>query len=100
MDGYQELANAVIIQAVKDYERALLLATGKGRSNTLKKAERKLNELREFFNSKWCNILSEGTDIDLLVERVETRFWAKIFGFENDWDQSKVLRKCNGKPNA
>lgn len=58
MNGYQSLANAIILQAVKDYREAIrLLETN---SND-KMAQREKRSVERFFHSNWFSIL---TDLD------------------------------------
>ena len=58
MTGWQALANAIIIQAVKDYKAALK----KLRKNTDNKQARKTRtECERFFQSGWYEML---TDLD------------------------------------
>ena len=54
MNGYKELANAIIIQAVKDYRKAL---KPDDRRCKCYKQERK-REVEEFFRSEWFTVLT------------------------------------------
>lgn len=44
MDPYEELANAIVLQAVKDYRNAVL--------------QQDMNEIERFFRSDWFGILT------------------------------------------
>ena len=50
-DPYEILANAIIIQAAKDYRSALKAAEKPGNAKTVKECER-------FFRSDWCRTLT------------------------------------------
>ena len=66
-DPYEELANAIIIQACEDYKRAYncyLRRNGKA-----KKTEKQLAELEEFFLSDWYKKLTE-VDGEELMKRL------------------------------
>ena len=66
-DPYEELANAVVIQACEDYKRAYichLRSNGKG-----KKTQKQLEELETFFRSDWYKTLTE-VDDEFLMERL------------------------------
>lgn len=56
MDPYQELANAVVLQAVKDYRDAVKKLS-RGKTNTA--AELMKNECERFFKSGHFNIFTE-----------------------------------------
>ena len=66
MDFYTELANAIIIQAVKDYRKAL---------KTLKRypryepAKAVVAEVEEFFRSEWYRTLTS-VDADMLMTKI------------------------------
>lgn len=54
--GYEELANAIIIKAAKDYRKAAK------RLQELpydKEARKEIRKCKKFFNSKCCNLLSD-----------------------------------------
>ncbi len=53
-DGYERLANAIVVQAAKDYRSAI-----KGKRTKAKTAE--VKEIEEFFLSDWFTTL---TDVD------------------------------------
>lgn len=66
-DPYENLANAVIIQAVKDYRgqyRALL------RHSRNQEAGRQIRDLRKFFHSDWFGVLTD-LDPDDLIARLD-----------------------------
>lgn len=58
LDPYESLANAIIMQAVRDYRDAMKKLS-RGRSN--KAAEATRDECLRFFRSGWFSVL---TDID------------------------------------
>lgn len=66
MDFYTELANAIVIQAVKDYRNAL---------KTLKRypryepAKAVVAEVEEFFRSEWYRTLTS-VDADMLMTKI------------------------------
>ena len=66
MDFYTDLANAIIIQAVKDYRNAL---------KTLKRypryepAKAVVAEVEEFFRSEWYRTLTS-VDADMLMRKI------------------------------
>ena len=66
MDFYTELANAIVIQAVKDYRKAL---------KTLKRypryepAKAVVAEVEEFFRSDWYRTLTS-VDADMLMTKI------------------------------
>lgn len=55
MNPYEELANAIILQAVKDYR--------------LTDDERELQEIERFFRSGWFGVLTK-VDPDLLITQL------------------------------
>ena len=66
MDFYTDLANAIIIQAAKDYRKAL---------KTLKRypryepAKAVVAEVEEFFRSEWYRTLTS-VDADMLMRKI------------------------------
>ena len=56
MNLYEELANAIILQAVKDYR--------------LSDDERELKEIERFFRSGWFGVLSKG-DPEFLIQSLQ-----------------------------
>ena len=61
IDGYQLLANAIVLQAVNEYREAL-------RQNDTAAKWKKIN-LRRFFRSDWFKLLTN-VDGELLMERL------------------------------
>lgn len=57
-DKYEDLANAIVITAVKDYRDVLKKLNKHPNSNCLKHTK---NDIERFFRSKWYSVL---TDID------------------------------------
>lgn len=58
MDGYKELANAIILQAAKDYRKAL------------KHDERgRKREIEKFFRSEWFSILTNISG-EMLIQKL------------------------------
>ena len=55
MDPYQELANAIVLQAVKDYR--------------MTDDERELKEIERFFRSTWFGVLTS-VDPGLLISKL------------------------------
>ncbi len=55
MNPYEELANAIILQAVKDYR--------------LTDDERELQEIERFFRSGWFGVLSK-VDLEFLIKEL------------------------------
>lgn len=54
--NYEDLANAIIIQAVKDYRRT--------------KSPQVRNEIKRFFKSEWFTMLSN-VDGDVILKKLE-----------------------------
>ena len=69
MDPYESLANAIIVQAVKDYRGALLRLDRHPEKNDYK-AE--VNSLEHFFRSGWYQML---TDLDgaILMRKIREK---------------------------
>lgn len=61
IDGYQLLANAIVLQAVNEYREAL-------RQNDTAAKWKKIS-LRRFFRSDWFKLLTN-IDGELLIERL------------------------------
>ena len=57
-DPYENLANAIVITAAKDYRDALRSLTRNKKNNN---AKRMKEEVERFFNSDWYSVL---TDLD------------------------------------
>ena len=66
-DPYTGLANAIILQAVKDYRDALKKLS-RGRAN--KDAEIKKQEILNFFRSDWFGVLTE-IDPEMLIHKLD-----------------------------
>ena len=56
MDGYQELANAIVLQAVKDYR--------------MTENQQDLDSLERFFRSEWFAVLTT-LDPDFLIQQLQ-----------------------------
>ena len=66
MDFYTDLANAIIIQAVKDYRKALKTLKRYPRYEPAKKV---VAEVEEFFRSEWYRTLTS-VDADMLMRKI------------------------------
>ena len=66
MDFYTDLANAIIIQAVKDYRNALKTLKRYPRYEPAKKV---VVEVEEFFRSEWYRTLTS-VDADMLMRKI------------------------------
>ena len=66
MDFYTDLANAIIIQAVKDYRNALKTLKRYPRYEPAKKV---VAEVEEFFRSEWYGTLTS-VDADMLMRKI------------------------------
>lgn len=66
MDPYHELANAIVMQAVKDYRKALKYYFLRPQR---KEYQQDVEELERFFTSEWFQLLSE-LDGPALMHRV------------------------------
>lgn len=66
MTGYHVLANAIIIQAVKDYKAAIHTLRNNPES---KKAMKEALELEEFFHSGWYETLTS-VKADVLLDKL------------------------------
>lgn len=69
MEPYESLANAIIVQAVKDYREALQRLDRHPEKNDYK-AE--VKSLERFFCSSWCQILTD-LDGNLLMRKVREK---------------------------
>ena len=54
--NFEDLANAIIIQAVKDYRRYLNMVS---RNPNNEKAYKEIRRIERFFRSSWFSVLSE-----------------------------------------
>lgn len=66
MDFYTDLANAIIIQAVKDYRNALKTLKHYPRYEPAKAV---VAEVEEFFRSEWYRTLTS-VDADMLMTKI------------------------------
>lgn len=66
-DPYTGLANAIILQAVKDYRDANKRLS-RGRAN--KDAKTKKQEILKFFRSDWFGVLTE-IDPEMLIRKLD-----------------------------
>lgn len=69
MACYENLANAIILQAVKDYKRVLHRLGANPRNRD---AMREKERLERFFHSPWYEALTD-LDADRLIEGVQER---------------------------
>lgn len=66
MDPYEKLANAIVIQAAKDYRTALRKLKRNPR-NQLAKAE--ADSIERFFRSDWYKCLTE-VDVEMVLRKL------------------------------
>ena len=66
-DPYEEIANAIVIQACNDYKKAYKQSLRRG--GFVSEANAELAELEEFFRSDWYKQLTE-VDGEFLMERL------------------------------
>lgn len=66
-DPYQELANAIVLGAVKDY-RAAVKKLARGRKNT--EAQQMKDECLRFFRSGWFGQLTS-LDPEMLIKKLD-----------------------------
>lgn len=67
MDPYEKLANAIILQAVKDY-RAARRKLKRNPRNHLAQAE--IDSIERFFRSQWYGCLTE-VDGEMLIRKLK-----------------------------
>lgn len=67
-DGYQNLANAIIVQAVKDFRSYAKVARKNGYGS--KQAINEMRKIIEFIKSPWFETLSD-IDPDYLLEKLK-----------------------------
>lgn len=65
-DPYENLANAIILSAVKDYRRALRLLSKNPHSRSAMAA---VNEMERFFRSDWYETLTS-VDGEMLIRKL------------------------------
>mgnify|MGYP003595919260 CR=1 FL=1 len=63
MDGYEELANAIVLMAVRDYRQA---ARQLRRSGNYQPAIRMKRDVEQFFHSEWFSRLTRLDGVRLL----------------------------------
>ncbi len=66
LDPFQELANAVVILAAKDYRHALRIQR---RNPDSQAAKIKIDEIERFFRSDWYQVLTN-VDGEMLIRRL------------------------------
>jgi len=66
MDPYEELANAIVLQAVKDYRQALKLLSENPHSRSAMAA---VNEIERFFRSEWYETFTS-VDGEMLMRKL------------------------------
>ena len=66
---YEELANAIVLQAVKDYRAAL-----RGQGCCWKSAEHTVMECEEFFRSEYYRILTK-LDGEMLISKLQEEYY-------------------------
>lgn len=66
-DNYQDLANGIVVQAAKDYRKALKRLMKFPSSNS---AKREIKQLEVFFGSDYYKLLTS-LDGELLIERLK-----------------------------
>lgn len=83
LDPYQELANAIIVSASKDYMRAYkkYLRTGVGYGNVMKE--------ERFFFTDWFNILSDANPT-YLVSAMRKNCEMQVEEEDDDIDEKEV----------
>ena len=67
MNGYEELANAIIVQAAKDYREALRLLSMNPNDKSAKRDQR---NIERFFRSEWFSILTD-LNGELLLKKLK-----------------------------
>ena len=73
-DPYEEIANAIVIQACNDYKKAYKQSLHK--SGIVGEADEELAKLEEFFRSDWYKQLTE-VDGEYLMERLRNEVLEK-----------------------
>ena len=71
-DNYTNLANAIVLQAVKDYRKALRALARHPHSPV---AQHDRRRLERFFHSDWFNVLTQ-LDPDMLISKLEVEVTA------------------------
>ena len=70
LDPYQELANGIVVQATKDYRRALRIQRRNPGSHA---ARIRMEEIEVFFRSEWYTALT-GVDGEMLISRLKEEY--------------------------
>lgn len=65
-DPYESLANAIVIQAAKDYKTAYKKSQKRSKC---KETQRELDNLESFFRSDWYRTLTS-VDGEMIMERI------------------------------
>ena len=66
LDPYQELANAIVVMAAKDYRHALRI---QHRDPDSQAARIKIDEIERFFRSEWYRLLTD-VDGEMLIKKL------------------------------
>ena len=85
-DRYHCLANAIIVQAAKDYEMALI-AEANQRPCQVRSAE-----VERFFKSNWYRLMTN-LDEDIIIEKIQAKVKKKIMNNQKTKKRLKNL-KC------
>ena len=67
MDSFERLANAIVLQAVKDYRKALKRVA---RHPKVRDGLAAKNECERFFRSGWFSVLT-GIDSEMLMRKLQ-----------------------------
>ena len=67
MDAYEGLANAIILQAVKDYRKAIKTLKKYPRYQPAKEVKA---EVEGFFRSEWYRVLTN-VDVEMLIRKLQ-----------------------------
>lgn len=67
MTGYEDLANAIILQAAKDYRAARCKLKKNPNNHT---AQTEIDSVERFFRSKWYRCLTE-IDGEMLIKKLK-----------------------------
>ncbi len=72
-DRYQALADAIVLQAVRDYREAMAEIQKEKYDYSMLEAQRTVDEVKRFFKSDWFGVLTD-VDPDLLLEQLNQEF--------------------------
>ena len=86
-DCYENLANAIILQAVRDYKKALFRLEDHPNNRDANYEKKKLEQ---FFHSSWYNTLTD-LDADTLISGVRAR--VKVEAVERRKKKAENLRR-------